>query len=48
MISLNWKWVEDCVVEWYEKLDARIGQLVVNYETGKPQDVFHAARKELT
>jgi hypothetical protein len=42
------EWVGDCIVEWYKKLDARIGQFVINYETGNPQDVFHAVREELT
>ena len=98
----HFHWGEDCVLEWYEKLDARIGELIfdsgffnednrlimisdhgfcsfgeakiqtlpeetehgrlkgdhhenallitinVNYEMDKPQDVFHAVRKELT
>jgi len=98
----HFHWGEDCVLEWYEKLDARIGELIfdsgflnednrlimisdhgfcsfgeakiqtlpeetehgrlkgdhhenallitinVNYEIGKPQDVFHAVREELT
>ena len=48
MINLNWNGVEDCVLEWYKKLDARIGQLVINYELGKPQDVFHAVSEEVT
>ena len=98
----HFHWGEDCVLEWYKKLDARIGELIfdsgflnednklimisdhgfcsfgeakiqtlpeetehgrlkgdhhenallmtvnVNYEIGKPQDVFHAVREELT
>ena len=98
----HFHWGEDCVLEWYKKLDARIGELIfdsgflnednrlimisdhgfcsfgeakiqtlpeetghgrlkgdhhenallitinVNYEIGKPQDIFHAVREELT